>query len=949
MGRSLDHVIIPAQEQLFIWATGGSASNSYWPGAESELNPWTGPKIRYHGPEMGVNHGEIHLTLNTRNHSCPLLPGGSSAALSPCSSNFQFVDGFDERYSSSATLFGNKVRVFWQYNQENGDVRFGVRSLQSAKCVAIGFGKNMVGSSTFVGWNSEEEGSNVYAYKMTSQKANGFEELLATEDIDDATVFETTLPDGGSALSFEFKMSGATAKDTFGLDLMASPTVNFIWSYGNSWRVDPIEADLHTDRSSSATTVDLSTGSASHNVGASASFIAHGVLMFVAWGVIVPVILVAARYVRVLPKSSFLGKLWIKTHKYAAYAATILALVGSIVTTVHLDDLGSLHLQSTHSQLGVACMVFLGVQIGLGIFRPPPNKPRPAATSVRESTVVEMTSISGPPIVAPKDDSAVVDATEMGVGTLGVSGGGAAAIAATNPAPEPAMDEFKYMVRVAWEKAHRIFAVAAFALAIASLFSGLDEIVLKGDTQEGSDRRYAILVAWLCILAAVSIVLELTRNKIVGGNDGVKDNAELLMKQLLALCSVSLLGLVLWDRLAENAAPDVDDGCSLQALMFADESLASEPVPSAGDATVPEDGTGTTPDVPPEFYTDIDDEIAATYPDCAGFPLRYVGDGWCDGHTPYNTEACGWDGGDCCDPTVPLYNCEDPESPNFGESAPKGAIYPAPHSPRYDVGSRAHSTEDVVTSYNNFYEFGYTKNIKAEAQKQTAFFEDPDWEIEITGLIANPMTVNVWDLIDMMHLEERLYRHRCVEAWSIVQPVTGFPLTKLLDLVQPLESAKYVKMQTFLDLDVSIVQKGDPRWPWPYTESITMDEARNELAFMTTGVFGKKLPPQNGAPIRLQLPWKYGFKSVKSIKKIEFVEARPLTFWAEVNGGEYGFWANINPAVSHPRWSQARERELIDSSFSYNYRETVIYNGYETEVAYLYDKAELQSEALYMR
>jgi len=194
-----------------------------------------------------------------------------------------------------------------------------------------------------------------------------------------------------------------------------------------------------------------------------------------------------------------------------------------------------------------------------------------------------------------------------------------------------------------------------------------------------------------------------------------------------------------------------------------------------------------------------------------------------------------------------------------------------------------------------------------------------------------------------------LYAHRCVEAWSIVQPVTGFPVTKLLDLVQPLESAKYIRMQTFLDTDVSEIQDLDNRWPWPYTEGITMDEARNELTFLTVGLFGKKLPPQNGAPIRLQLPWKYGFKSVKSIKKIVFQEQRPATFWNDVNGNEYGFWANVNPQVSHPRWSQARERELIDSSFSYNYRPTEIYNGYESYVGYLYEGDELAGEALYMR
>jgi sulfoxide reductase catalytic subunit YedY len=203
------------------------------------------------------------------------------------------------------------------------------------------------------------------------------------------------------------------------------------------------------------------------------------------------------------------------------------------------------------------------------------------------------------------------------------------------------------------------------------------------------------------------------------------------------------------------------------------------------------------------------------YPECTAFPLRYVGDGWCDSHSPYNTEACGFDGGDCCDLSVPLFRCVDPNSLHYGAQAAAGSVYPAPRNPRYVVEERAHSTEEVVTSYNNYYEFGYSKNIQEAALKHRDFFEDANWEIEITGLVANPMTIKVGDLLDMMQLEERLYRHRCVEAWSIVQPVTGFPVAKLLDLVQPLDSAKYIQFQTFLDKDVSVVQKQASDWPWP--------------------------------------------------------------------------------------------------------------------------------------
>jgi hypothetical protein len=366
---------------------------------------------------MGRNHGEVHLTLREGRFDCALLPGGSTvtalSSSSPCSASFAFADGFDERYSSSATLFGNKVRVFWQWNLETGGVRFGVRSLASATTLALGFGTRMVGSTAFVAWTTHaaaaaaaDKSHNVYAYHMTSQQAKGFEVLLTTDDIGDAAVYETQLPGGGSALSFEFKLDGAAARETFGLDLLRSPQVDLIWSYGNSWNALPEEADVHLDRSSSATTVDLATGSARHAVGASASFVSHGVLMWVTWCVLIPIVLVAARYVRMLPKSSFLGQVWVNTHKRVAYVATVLALSGTVVVVVHLDDVGSLHLRSTHAQLGVACMVFLGAQVALGIFRPPPNV-KPAAAAVC-NVELELTDVSSQGSIASSAGYVVV-------------------------------------------------------------------------------------------------------------------------------------------------------------------------------------------------------------------------------------------------------------------------------------------------------------------------------------------------------------------------------------------------------------------------------------------------------------------------------------------------------------------------------------------------------------
>jgi len=207
-------------------------------------------------------------------------------------------------------------------------------------------------------------------------------------------------------------------------------------------------------------------------------------------------------------------------------------------------------------------------------------------------------------------------------------------------------------------------------------------------------------------------------------------------------------------------------------------------------------------------------------------------------------------------------------------------------------------------------------------------------------MVEQKMTLDIDDLLKRMPLEERLYRHRCVEAWSMAVPWSGFPMKSLVDLAKPLGSAKYVEMQTFMNPKVAPGQRA-PFYPWPYTEGLTMFEATNELAFLVTGMYGKPVPRQDGAPLRLVTPWKYGFKSVKSIVKFTFTDKRPKTFWEALQSSEYGFWANVNPEVPHPRWSQATERVLgMDGR-----RPTLIWNGYGDFVAQMYDG--LKNERLF--
>jgi sulfoxide reductase catalytic subunit YedY len=271
-----------------------------------------------------------------------------------------------------------------------------------------------------------------------------------------------------------------------------------------------------------------------------------------------------------------------------------------------------------------------------------------------------------------------------------------------------------------------------------------------------------------------------------------------------------------------------------------------------------------------------------------------------------------------------------------GAALPSAPLYPAKRTPRYTLG-RPVTPAKYSEYYNNFYEFGSEKSIADAAQ---ALKVSP-WTIKIDGLVDKPFTLGIDDLLHKVKLEERLYRHRCVEAWAMAVPWTGFPMSAFLALARPLSSAKYVRMETFLDPEVAPGQK-EVWYPWPYVEGVTMAEAQNELAFLATGMYGKPLPKQDGAPLRLVLPWKYGFKSVKSIVHFSFTTERPKTFWSVVVPNEYGFWANVNPAVPHPRWSQATER-LIGTDERVP---TVIWNGYGEYVAHLYDG--LEGEKLFM-
>ena len=274
--------------------------------------------------------------------------------------------------------------------------------------------------------------------------------------------------------------------------------------------------------------------------------------------------------------------------------------------------------------------------------------------------------------------------------------------------------------------------------------------------------------------------------------------------------------------------------------------------------------------------------------------------------------------------------------PAWADTDPTAGLYPAKRNDLYTI-ERPVTPEAVNAHYNNFYEFGTSKDIYDAAQA----LKTRPWTVKIDGMVEKPQEIAFDDLVKAMPLEERLYRHRCVEAWSMTVPWTGFPLKALLDYAKPLGSAKYVRFETFKDPKMAPGQR-QFWYPWPYVEGLTMAEAGNDLAFLVTGAYGKPLGKSFGAPIRLAVPWKYGFKSIKSINKISFVAERPKTFWEGLQAAEYGFWANVNPAVPHPRWSQATEEVLGTGAR----QPTQIFNGYGAMVADLYKG--LDGERLYV-
>jgi methionine sulfoxide reductase catalytic subunit len=864
--------------------TPGIAQNLLW--ARGPLSPVQGiADIQFHG----YRYGELkNINIKETIWNCAPLKGinfDGDAVVEPADFDSS-SDAFAEKFEQSVMLPGNHMEIFWTLFPDSDQIYLGARANapSSSKWISIAVGESMTDSWAWVASFAGEE-PNLLTYRLSGLDASTVR--MTSEQNEIAMMKPGT--------SFVQREEGRLSFETMAQwplpGMMPGMTgAPIIYAVGPSWdsdQVAPKREDEHFIRSAAPTTIDFATGAS--RVGdkpQNTMFLLHGIFMWLAWLVLAPMTSIASRYFRddpCVPAGS--SPSWIQLHKYGASTVLALSVIGMILSIVATTESRLGHFLSVHGRIGMALVAMIVIQNFFGLLRPDPdNPPVPLSFSVKAFTK-----------------------------------------------------------RRLWACSHRLFAISMLSMGIAAVITGLQRL-------ESFDSRtrhsVALSLIWIAMVVLLLVLYEFRKYKIVKTANRQESKAEALKQSddheeeaLEPEPEVSLPVPSKWisSRLWVYGLPAAVGAGALVAfaVIAFSGSLSSEmKITVAG---IADQAQPTLDSVSPSRP-----EVEAPE-GCSAYPASHLGDGWCDDFEPFNTAPCGWDAGDCCNKTTSgIYNCKDPLSPIFGTSSPRGWWGGViPRNPRY-TAERDESLESLVTTYNNYYEFGTSKTISDEADKHADFLKATGWFIDISGLVENPMTLNVESFIRQIQLEERMYRHRCVEAWSITSPWIGFPLTKLLDIVRPLPEAGIVRFVSWENSEHSITQTPSSTFPWPYTEALTMAEARNELTMLTVGNFQKPLTPSQGAPIRLTVPWKFGYKSIKSIEQMSFLtdggpgsESR-RTFWSEIIDTEYGFWSNINPEVPHRRWSQATDRHYV-SGFPGQRLDTVRMNGYQENVDYLYE------------
>ena len=858
--------------------TPGSPANSVW--ALGTLSPGSQPpayRLVQHGSDANSYGAVTSFTLTSCPTNCTALTGAAAAPPAPPAA---------AGVKGPLPLLGGGGALYWTLDATAVTLTF--RASQPCGWAALGIGSGMVGGFAYLAWEQPGgAGLRVDSYSMGGLSASAVSKVgpqpgmaaNASKDASGVLTLSVTRPLAGGA--------GAPSIDPSGVPL--------IYALGNSWGDPPNDGQIHFAQSSVSTAVNLKTGEA-HAGAATAvpkTLIAHGVLMACCYAAFMPLTAYMSRYAK---RGLFRrGSAWFDAHRAVAYLSLATAAAGVACSlALQKQSKGSVKLFSTHSQLGVAALALLLAQPLLALPRPKPGA----------------------------------------------------------------------RFRAAWAASHRVGALAAFAVGVAAMFTGI-ALSRTGYGVQISGQLQRSLIVWLAGIGgyvalrevdsgATALRVLLAKPEAANGDLPSTSNGDLPSDATVPPADVTPPA-----RRERGWAVLLAVWVAIVAL-FAVLLAAGEIAPSTSDSAVSLTGP-SPPAAPPaspppapvlvslnlsSSQTAAASAIAARFPRCTGlqpFELLRLGDGWCDAGAPYNTADCGFDGGDCCRLDSAIYDCLDPAWPNANRSSVKGlaGLASAPTNPRYSNpgANRQLSTQQLVGSFNNMYEFTTSKDVLPRITPAATSFlslNNSGWTVTVDGAVANPLTLHVVDFISLFALEERVYRHRCVETWAIVVPWIGFPLRKLLSIVQPLPSAQFIRFETALNATAMPGQSAPfGSVPWPYVEGITVREAWNDLMFISVGAFRAPLLPQNGAPIRLTLPHKYGLKSIKSLVKISFVNQQPVGWWQQIAPAEYGFWGVVNPAFPHPRWSQATETALVTSP-SGNRVPTIAYNGYGNETAHLY-------------
>jgi sulfoxide reductase catalytic subunit YedY len=883
----------------YVWAHGLLS------GAAGAANPPAG-RLAQHAADTD-SYGSLYgVTLGACAPACaPLVSSAAAAAAAAAPPAPPVATGF----SGPLTLAGGGASLTWRLH--DGGATLALRAAQPAGWASLGVGRGMVGARAYVAWRDDATSASgtpaqlrLDVYDMASLSASGLTRVPGGAS--DAAVQADTR--GALSFSFFLPLDGGDGHNAAALPLL--------WALGNGWAAAPGEGARHFARSGAPTVLNLRTGVATLGDAPPprAALLAHGVLMTVAFGVALPAAVTAARYGRGGSGGSGNGggsggmPSWLSVHRALSWGAMALAAGGLASALAAQREAGvapgSALSRSAHARLGAAALAFA--------FAQPLN-------------------------------------------------------AAARPRPDP-----RSRRRRLWELAHRLCAAGAGALAYAALFTGIEATSARGVPEWRCDALTRGLAVWLAGLAAAVAARELyarsgsgSGSAQAGGSGKTAPRAAeagsgggasggggggggglvcvVARRHRVAVASAAWLSLVaLLAALA--AAGSIGGGAPPPRVLAAAPTPAATPPTLTATPASPANNASATPAAPSAPLSGC----ALTRP----FERARLGDGWCDAGAPHNTAACGWDGGDCCAPSSAIQECLDPSDTRFGAATARGLLFPAPRNPRYDAQppGRSLSTRALAQSYNNFYEFTTSKGVSATvtpAAHAAMSLSSPDfasWSVIVDGEVAHPQSLDVRALAALFHAEQRVYRQRCVEAWSIIVPWEGFPLRKLLALASPTPAARYVRFEGFVNAAAAPSQRTSPRGmlgaSWPYIEALTIEEAWNDLTFLALGQYNATLPPQSGAPLRLVLPWKYGFKSIKSITRITLLAGsdatRPVNWWQTIAPAEYGFYANVNPAFRHPRWSQASESALVAAAAGQPRVPTEIFNGYGDEVTHMY-------------